>query len=352
MRTWRHAPRPLLVEPGPRTTAHGPCEPANPRATDRRTDEYNEPSMPEPAAIEFDRVGYVQPTGARVLDNLTLGIDAGEVVALVGRSGAGKTTLLRLVNRLALPQSGRVLVDGTRHARVGSDPAAPGDRLRHPGRRPVSAHDRRRQHRRGAAARAMGRRRGSRRGSGSCSSWSGCPRRRTPGAGPRSCPAGSASASAWRARSPPIRAVLLMDEPFGALDPVTRAELQREFRGIQAALEEDGRSSSPTTCSRRWRSAHRVGVLDDGTLDRVRDARAASPTSADPRRSGSCSTPSPCGRVRRRLTTMPVLHFWLSHRAELLALIGQHVAARRASRRWRRSRSACRSASSRRAGPG
>ena len=72
--------------------------------------------MPEPAAIEFDRVGYVQPSGVRVLDDLTLAIRRGEVIALVGRSGAGKTTLLRLINRLALPQKGRVLV-GARDTR-------------------------------------------------------------------------------------------------------------------------------------------------------------------------------------------------------------------------------------------
>ena len=63
-------------------------------------------------AIQFDAVTYTQPSGARIFDALTLSVNAGEVLALVGRSGAGKTTLLRLVNRLALPQSGRVLVDG------------------------------------------------------------------------------------------------------------------------------------------------------------------------------------------------------------------------------------------------
>ena len=68
--------------------------------------------MPPPTAIEFDRVGYVQPSGVPVLDALTLDIRRGEVMALVGRSGAGKTTVLRLINRLALPQQGRVLVGG------------------------------------------------------------------------------------------------------------------------------------------------------------------------------------------------------------------------------------------------
>ncbi len=62
--------------------------------------------------IEFRDVSYSPPGGSRVLDRLTLTIESGEVLALVGRSGAGKTTLLRLVNRLALPDAGAVLVDG------------------------------------------------------------------------------------------------------------------------------------------------------------------------------------------------------------------------------------------------
>src|SRR6185436_10149657 len=45
-------------------------------------------------------------------DDLHLSIAAGESVALVGRSGAGKSTLLKLINRLLLPQSGTILVQG------------------------------------------------------------------------------------------------------------------------------------------------------------------------------------------------------------------------------------------------
>jgi osmoprotectant transport system ATP-binding protein len=58
------------------------------------------------AGVRFSYKGQV------VLDGLDLSVAAGESVALVGRSGAGKTTLLKLINRLLLPQSGTVLVDG------------------------------------------------------------------------------------------------------------------------------------------------------------------------------------------------------------------------------------------------
>ena len=50
--------------------------------------------------------------GRRVLEDVSLSIGAGEVVALVGRSGSGKTTLLRLINRLIEPDAGSVIVDG------------------------------------------------------------------------------------------------------------------------------------------------------------------------------------------------------------------------------------------------
>jgi phosphonate transport system ATP-binding protein len=46
---------------------------------------------------------------ARAVDNVSLGIPAGQFVGVIGRSGAGKSTLLRLINRLTDPSTGRVL---------------------------------------------------------------------------------------------------------------------------------------------------------------------------------------------------------------------------------------------------
>src|SRR5438093_11210770 len=67
--------------------------------------------MPDPA-IEFREVTFARPPALPIRDRFRLTVEAGEVVAMVGRSGAGKTTLLKLVNRLLLPQLGAVLVQG------------------------------------------------------------------------------------------------------------------------------------------------------------------------------------------------------------------------------------------------
>src|SRR5262245_27484574 len=65
-----------------------------------------------PCAIEFRDVGFSRAGDRTVLDHFSISIEAGEIVALVGRSGAGKTTILKLVNRLLLPDSGEVVVEG------------------------------------------------------------------------------------------------------------------------------------------------------------------------------------------------------------------------------------------------
>lgn len=63
--------------------------------------------------ITLDNVGFrYRPDGAEVLKNVSLEIAAGEVIGIVGRSGSGKSTLTKLVQRLYVPERGRVLVDG------------------------------------------------------------------------------------------------------------------------------------------------------------------------------------------------------------------------------------------------
>jgi len=63
--------------------------------------------------VEFDQVQFrYRPDGSEVLRGVSLVIEAGEVIGVVGRSGSGKSTLTRLLQRLYVPERGRVLVDG------------------------------------------------------------------------------------------------------------------------------------------------------------------------------------------------------------------------------------------------
>jgi subfamily B ATP-binding cassette protein HlyB/CyaB len=72
--------------------------------------------------ISFERVGFrYQPDGREVLDGIDLDLAPGTVIGLVGRSGSGKSTLAKLIQRLYVPQRGRVLVDG--HDLALADPA-------------------------------------------------------------------------------------------------------------------------------------------------------------------------------------------------------------------------------------
>jgi len=63
--------------------------------------------------ITFDRVNFrYRPDTPEVLKGITLDIAPGEVIGIVGRSGSGKSTLTKLIQRLYVPERGRVLIDG------------------------------------------------------------------------------------------------------------------------------------------------------------------------------------------------------------------------------------------------
>jgi subfamily B ATP-binding cassette protein HlyB/CyaB len=97
---------------------------------DRLGDILNTP--PEPAftpgrtalphirgAIVFEHVNFrYKLDGPRILNDIDFAIQAGQVVGIVGSSGSGKSTLAKLVQRLYVPESGRVLIDSVDLARV------------------------------------------------------------------------------------------------------------------------------------------------------------------------------------------------------------------------------------------
>ena len=187
--------------------------------------------------IEFSHVSYKlsDPSARVIVSNANLTIARGETLVLLGRSGSGKTTLLRLINRMLSPSSGEVRVedrsttewDPIRLRRrigyviqdsglfphfsvaenialvpklenwdTGKIAGRVDEMLRLVGLDPAQYANRRPRELSGGQRQRVGVARGL-------------------------------------AADPPI---LLMDEPFGALDPVTRAELQAVFRALAKRL--------------------------------------------------------------------------------------------------------------------
>ncbi len=72
--------------------------------------------------IHFDRVSFAYPgTSKKVLDDVTVALPAGCVVAIVGENGAGKTTMVKLLAKMYEPTAGAVTVDGVSLARIRAD---------------------------------------------------------------------------------------------------------------------------------------------------------------------------------------------------------------------------------------
>ena len=214
--------------------------------------------------IEFRGAGYALRDGHVLLKELHLSVASGESLVLLGRSGAGKTTALKLVNRLLEPTSGQVLIEG--RATTEWDPIAlrrrtgyviqeaglfphytveenvalvpqlenwPGSRMRQRvdellalvGLDPGGFRDR------------------------YPHELSGGQRQRV----------GVARALA---ADPPV---LLMDEPFGALDPLTRAEIRQEFQALQKRLRKTVILVTHDT-SEALLLADRIGLMEAGEL--------------------------------------------------------------------------------------
>jgi osmoprotectant transport system ATP-binding protein len=219
--------------------------------------------MPDPA-IEFRSVSFARPLRPRVLDRFSLTVETGDVIALVGRSGAGKSTLLKLINRLLEPDEGAVLVErrDTRewppiqlrrrvgyvlqdvglfpHMSIGANVAVVPQLERWPRERIAARVD-------------------------ELLELVGLPPQQFATRWPDELSGGQrqrVGVARALAVDPPV---LLMDEPFGALDPLTRAELHREFRRIQDRVRKTVIIVTHDM-GEAFALADRVGVLDEGQL--------------------------------------------------------------------------------------
>jgi len=218
----------------------------------------------EPKAIEFRNVSFRLPSGRTLLYDLNLSVNQGETLVLLGRSGCGKTTTLKLINRLLDPTDGQVLVDGkpttewdpirlrrrigyviqevglfphfTIEENVGVVPRLEGWE----------------ENKINARAREL-------------LNLVGLDPERFAGRYPRELSGGQrqrVGVARALAADPPI---MLLDEPFGALDPITRREIQQEFRSLQRRL---GKTMVFVTHDVReaFLLASRIALLKDGKI--------------------------------------------------------------------------------------
>ena len=204
----------------------------------------------------------------RALDDASLTVERGETVVLVGESGSGKTTLLRLFNRLEVATSGEVLVAGEPVDVERSDRVAASHRLRAAGRRPAAALDGRAQRRAGAGAAGVDAGAQARAHGRSCSSWWVCRPRPTARAIRASSRAGQRQRVAFARAIAADPSVVLLDEPFGALDAITRLELHDEFLRLKNRL---GKTFLLVTHDLReaFRLADRIAVMKSGRVLQV-----------------------------------------------------------------------------------
>jgi len=214
--------------------------------------------------IEFRDVSFGLPDGRELLSRLNLEVRAGETLVLLGRSGSGKTTTMKLINRLLDPTAGQVVVEGrstlewnpihlrrrigyviqeiglfphwTVEENIGVVPRLEGWKPEK-----IQARTRELLDMVGLDPGRFSRR---------------YPRELSGGQRQR---VGVARALA---ADPPI---LLLDEPFGALDPITRSEIQQEFRSLQERLKK----TMVFVTHDVWEAfilASRVGLLKDGKM--------------------------------------------------------------------------------------
>ena len=213
--------------------------------------------------VEFRNAGFAV-NGRALLENVSFQVESGETVVLLGRSGSGKTTTLKLINRLLEPTSGEVLVQGRKttdwdpirlrrrigyviqeiglfpHFTVARNVALVPSLESWPAER-VSARI------------------------NEMLSLVGLDGARFAARLPRELSGGQRQRVGVARALAADPSILLLDEPFGALDPITRSEIQREFRDLRKRL---GKTMVFVTHDVReaFILGDRIGLMQDGRL--------------------------------------------------------------------------------------
>jgi len=214
-------------------------------------------------AVEF-RAATFRIGSRTILRNLTLAIEPGETLVLLGRSGSGKTTALRLINGMILPTSGEILVDGK--ATTTWDPVrlrrSIGYVIQESGLFPHFTVERNI----GLVPRLEGwpEDRIAARTAELLESVS-LPAKEFSKRLPRELSGGQRQRVGVARAFAADPKILLFDEPFGALDPVTRLDLQREFLRLRAELH---KTTVFVTHDIReaMKVADRIALLHEGAL--------------------------------------------------------------------------------------
>ncbi|MER7929203.1 MULTISPECIES: betaine/proline/choline family ABC transporter ATP-binding protein [unclassified Streptomyces] len=185
--------------------------------------------------IRFEQVSKRYPDGTTAVDGLSFEVDEGELVTLVGPSGCGKTTTMMMVNRLIEPTSGRIFVNGEDIATV--DPVRLRRRIGYVIQQVGLFPHRTVLDNTATVPSLVGWKRAKARARAAelldlvgLDPTTYGPRYPEQLSGGQRQRVGVARALA---ADPPV---LLMDEPFGAVDPVVREQLQDEFLRMQAAV--------------------------------------------------------------------------------------------------------------------
>lgn len=186
------------------------------------------------ALVEFRNVSYSVRT-TQIISRLNLTVERGETLILLGESGSGKTTTLKLINRLLVPTSGEILVDGK--STLEWDPIRlrrrAGYVIQDAGLFPhftvhrnvalvptLEGWDDKRVNERVEELLAL----------------VGLDPKRFATRYPRELSGGQRQRVGVARALAADPSLLLLDEPFGALDPLTRASLQREFAALVRRL--------------------------------------------------------------------------------------------------------------------